>query len=106
MNIVLTLVILLVILYIEYSRSKFISQVTELISQVPVRVEVRVLPEKDLSPEGEHLEPLPKELIEYIDLESEEWARQDRRKVARRLYAKTQDWNEVLVQLKAEDKID
>jgi len=96
----LTLALLLVILYDVLDRR------LRGISQVPLKLEVTLTPPTSVleEEEGELQEPLPREVLDYIDLESDEWARSARRTMARKYYAKLQSWDAVLHQLKAEDK--
>jgi len=47
--------------------------------------------------------PLPESIVEYADQESDEWAREARKRRARGLYAELQNWDAVLRQLERED---
>lgn len=47
--------------------------------------------------------PLPENVLDYINLESDEWAREARKRRARMLYADVQDWSVVFRQLQQED---
>lgn len=47
--------------------------------------------------------PLPENVLDYINLESDEWAREARKRRARALYADVQDWSVVFRQLQQED---
>jgi hypothetical protein len=98
----LTLVLILVILYDVLDRRRNGSILS---SQVPIKLEVSFTPVAEETGEGETQEPLPRELVEYIDLESDEWARMARRQMARKYYAKEGNWEAVLHQLKVEDKV-
>lgn len=69
---------------------------------IPSPLEIKVLP---TSPQevAQPFVALPAEVLEYIDLESEEHARTDRRARARKLYLDSQDWKYVMRTLKRED---
>ena len=47
--------------------------------------------------------PLPQKILEYAELESEDWARQARKRRARALYAECQNWDIVFNMLQYED---
>lgn len=51
------------------------------------------------------VQPLPADILDYIDMESEEYARQLRRARARALYQDSGDWEYVLNALKREDGV-
>lgn len=47
--------------------------------------------------------PLPEFILDYINLESDEWAQEARKRRARALYRDSQDWNTVFRQIQRED---
>lgn len=53
----------------------------------------------------ETLPPMPVEILQYIQLESDEWARNSRRARAQRLFAEVRSWDSVLHMLRMEDNI-
>lgn len=55
----------------------------------------------DLSPDHSP----PDEVLEFCAQESEQWAREDMLRRARRLYDELRNWDRVLTQLKMEQKI-
>lgn len=79
------------------------------ITQVPVNIQLRLIATPaDESTRDEKQTPdsdIPKSVLDYIALESEEWARIARKQKAKRLFAKTSNWSEVLTILKQEDQI-
>lgn len=47
--------------------------------------------------------PLPERILDYIELESDEWAKEVRKRRARALYRDSNNWDIVLRQLEMED---
>lgn len=98
----LTLVVLLIILYDIYSRKK--GSIEDKL-QTPIRIELSLSKEAVQEEEGSQ-EPISREVLEYINQESDEWARGARKTMARKYYKQSTSWDEVLHQLQMEDKID
>jgi hypothetical protein len=95
----LTLAVLLVILHDIYKTRKGLFN-------SPIRIEVSLVTEKTYEAEEEEgtSEPIPKDVIDYINQESDDWARAARRTMARKYFAKLGSWDAVLNQLQVEDK--
>lgn len=49
--------------------------------------------------------PMPENIIEYTDEESDDWAREARKRRARSLYTELGNWDAVLRQLQREDAL-
>ena len=65
-------------------------------------VQTQALP-PDRQPYGIPEEPIPVEMIEYIDQESDEWARQARRKRLRTLRNELGNWSDAFAIIQRED---
>lgn len=74
---------------------------------IPSVLTVRVQPVQP-APSGDRevlQQPMPLDVLLYVDQESDEWAREARRKRARSLFAELADWPLVLTALKREDEV-
>lgn len=75
------------------------------LTQVPVTIQLtlvtktKVESDEPPNPDAE----MPQSVVDYIDQESDPWARSSRKQAARNLYAKSNDWNEVLIELRRQD---
>jgi hypothetical protein len=77
-----------------------------LVKNPPV-IRIEVVPQ--IAQKSEPVVPevvMPQELVDYIDVESEEHARAGRRQRARALYAEYRDWNIVRRALEREDNLE
>jgi len=59
----------------------------------------------DAAPTTINEEPMPLDVLDYIDAESDEWARISRRRHARALRSDLGGWTQVLAALKREDGV-
>lgn len=77
------------------------------LTQVPVVINVTVMAKSAVATEEPSNEPvvMPEDVRDYIDKESDLWARQSRKHHARNLYAKLGKWPEVLIELRREDMV-
>lgn len=75
------------------------------LTQVPVVLNVTVTATPPLPPnEDDSLSfDVPPSIVEYTNLESEDWAREARKRRAKKLFIKEKNWDSVLTILKQED---
>lgn len=73
---------------------------------IPSTLTVRVVSVQPTAPDWSAQEaPMPREVFEYTDAESDDWARTARRTRARSLFNELADWKLVLATLKREDGV-
>lgn len=70
----------------------------------PLVVQAQMLP-PDRQPYGVELEPMPLDVLTYVDQESDEWARVARRQRARVLRNELGNWEMALASLRREDEM-
>lgn len=67
----------------------------------PLRIQLQQLPPEEASPAI--AEPIPLDILMYVDQESDDWARAARKRHARTLRIELGGWDKVLTALKSED---
>lgn len=72
---------------------------------IPSILKIQTIP-ASAADQPQFQEPIPLDILAYIDQESDEWARVARRTRARALFAETANWEHVLSTLQREDGVE